>query len=211
MKTKKLASVPTIKRLPLYLQIVENAHKDGKEFISGTIIADELELEPIQVRKDLAITGIVGRPRIGFPVGQLIRCIHEFLLWDQEHSAIVVGAGSLGAALMGYDELKKRGMRIQAAFDNDPAKTGQSINGVPVYPMSDIAKEVKRLGSELAILTVPPEVAQTVAEQLASAGIHAIWNFTNTKLKLNENIVVQREDLSSGYAMLSVRMKLGRS
>ncbi|MCA1754806.1 MAG: redox-sensing transcriptional repressor Rex, partial [Spirochaeta sp.] len=80
-----------------------------------------------------------------------------------------------------------------------------------VYPISDIAKEAKRLGSELAILTVPPEVAQTVAEQLAAAGIHAIWNFTNAKLKLDEDIVVQREDLSSGYAMLSVRMKLGRS
>lgn len=208
MKTKKLASVPTIKRLPLYLQIVENAHREGKEFISGTIIAEELELEPIQVRKDLAITGIVGRPRIGFPVAQLITCIHEFLLWDKEHNAIVVGAGSLGSALMGYDELKKRGMRIQAAFDSDPSKIGTTINAVPVYAMSDLAKEATRLGSELAILTVPPEVAQTVSEQLAAAGIYAIWNFTNTKLKLDEDMVVQREDLSSGYAMLSVRMKI---
>lgn len=207
MKTKKLAGVPTIKRLPLYLQIVENAHKEGKEFISGTIIAEELELEPIQVRKDLAITGIVGRPRIGFPVSQLITCIHEFLLWDKEHSAIVVGAGSLGSALMGYDELKKRGMRIQAAFDNDRSKAGSTVNGVPIFHMDELPTQAARLSSEMAILTVPPDVAQEVAEQLTAAGINAIWNFTNAKLRLPEEIVVQREDLSSGYAMLSVRIK----
>ena len=79
MKSMKLASLPTIKRLPSYLHVIEAAQREGREFISGTVIAEELELEPIQVRKDLAVTGIIGKPRIGFPVNELIQSINSFL------------------------------------------------------------------------------------------------------------------------------------
>lgn len=89
MKPMKLASLPTIKRLPSYLHIVEAAAKEGREFISGTVIAEELELEPIQVRKDLAITGIIGKPRIGFPVEELIAAINSFLQWNRIHLSLI--------------------------------------------------------------------------------------------------------------------------
>ena len=208
MRASKLASLPTIKRLPSYLHVIENAAREGRAFISGTMIADELELEPIQVRKDLAITGIVGKPRIGFPVQNLIEAIYGFLNWDACHRAIIIGAGSLATALMGYPEFPRRGLSIEAAFDTDPQKVGRVINGKPVYHLDKLAERVEKLSASMAILTVPSQSAQDVAEQAIAAGITAIWNFTNVKLKVTPEVIVQKEDLSSGYAVLSVKIRM---
>ena len=207
MQSNKLSSLPTIKRLPSYLHVIENAHREGLEFISGTVIAEELDLEPIQVRKDLAITGIVGRPRIGFPVLALIEAIYSFLHWDQDHRAIIVGAGNLGTALLGYAEFPKRGLNIVGAFDVDAAKVGGEINGTPVYPLAELPKQLPALNCSMAILTVPSTSAQDVANLLIDSGIRAIWNFTNVKLKVPPGVIVQKEDLSSGYAVLSVKIR----
>jgi redox-sensing transcriptional repressor len=207
MQAYKLSSLPTIKRLPAYLHVIENAHREGLEYISGTVIAEELDLEPIQVRKDLAITGIVGRPRLGFPVPALIEAIYQFLHWDQDHRAIIVGAGNLATALMGYPEFPRRGLNIIGAFDVDQRKVGSSINGTPVYSLSDISQRLPELNCSMAILTVPSGSAQDVANQLIQAGIKAIWNFTNVKLKVPPGVIVQKEDLSSGYAVLSVKIR----
>ncbi len=207
MRTTKLPSLPTIRRLPSYLHVIEDAHRNGQKFISGTVIAEELDLEPIQIRKDLAITGIVGKPRIGFPVAELIQAIYAFLYWDQDHRAIVVGAGNLATALMGYSEFPKRGLSLVAAFDTDPTKVGRSINGTPVYALDEIGRRLPALQSSLAVLTVPSSSAQDVAEQIIEAGIRAIWNFTNVKLKVPSGVIVQKEDLSSGYAVLSVKIR----
>lgn len=207
MRSIKLASLPTIKRLPSYLHVIENVQKEGHQFISGTVIAEELDLEPIQVRKDLAITGIVGRPRIGFPVEELIDAIYRFLHWDHQHRAIVVGAGSLATALMGYTEFTRRGLSIVAGFDVDQTKIGSVINGKPVYAIDEIDARLPTLGASIAVLTVPSSSAQDVAERVIAAGITAIWNFTNVKLKVPDGIIVQKEDLSSGYAVLSVKIR----
>ena len=206
MSLSKRASTPTIKRLPSYLQVIEAAQKDGRTYISGTSIAEELELEPIQVRKDLAVTGIVGRPRIGFSVEKLIHAITAFLAWDRSHRAIIVGAGNLGSALMGYAELRRHGMNVIAAFDSDENKQGHSIHGIPVHSLQHLPATVGELGVSIAILTVPPEQAQQVAETLVESGIKSIWNFTNIKIKALGEVIVQQEDLSSGYAVLSVKL-----
>jgi redox-sensing transcriptional repressor len=208
VSTPKLASQPTIKRLPSYLHVIENAQKEGKEYISGTVIAEELGLEPIQVRKDLAVTGIVGKPRIGFPVDKLIQAIYTFLQWDRDNRAIVVGAGNLGTALMGYREFNRRGMTIVAAFDLDKRKIGKKYHETEVYSLSQISEKLKELRVDIAILTVPSSHAQAVSDMLVKAGIRAIWNFTNIKIKVPRTVIVQKEDLSSGYAVLSVKMRL---
>lgn len=206
MAETKLSSIPTIKRLPSYLHVIEAAHKQGAEFISGTTIAEELELEPIQVRKDLALTGIVGKPRVGFPVGELLEAINGFLSWNSTHQAVLIGAGHLGTALIGYGEFAKRGMKIVAAFDTDPEKHGTLLGRVPVLPLNRAEEKIKELGVNLAILTVPSAAAQEMTDKLVGWGIRAIWNFTNVKIKVREGVVVQREDLSSGFAVLSVKM-----
>ncbi len=129
---RKTASLPTIRRLPAYLQVIRQAEQDGVLVISGTTIAEELELEPIQVRKDLAVTGIVGKPRVGYIVKDLISSLEHFLRWDQTHSAIVIGAGHLGTALLGHTEFRKNGLNICAAFDSDPARIGKKFHGIKV-------------------------------------------------------------------------------
>ncbi|HOX30757.1 MAG TPA: redox-sensing transcriptional repressor Rex [Spirochaetales bacterium] len=210
MAKTKVSFAPSVRRLPSYLHIIRQAQRNGDYYISGTIIANELNLEPIQVRKDLAITGIIGKPKKGYPVEALVAAIEHYLGWDESHEAVLVGAGNLGSALMGYQEFQLHGLHVIAAFDTDPAKVGGKIHGVPILSMDSLEENIKLLRAEIAILTVPSPFAQATAETLVKAGISSIWNFTNTKLKVPDSVVVQREDLSSGYAILSVMMQTQR-
>ena len=114
-----------------------------------------------------------------------------------------MGAGNLGQALLGYQELKRHKLHIAAAFDVDPSKIGKMVHGTRIHSLSEFAAVKEQEGFEMAILTVPPEVAQEVAEIIVDHGIKGIWNFTNVKLKLPSHVVVQQEDLFSGYAVLS--------
>ena len=198
------ASIPTIKRLPSYLQVIKRYKSEGFTVISGTVIAEELDLEAIQVRKDLAVTGIVGKPRVGYPVVELISAIEKFLNWDKSCRAVVIGAGNLGSALMGYQELKDHGLTLVAAFDMSLDKIGPRDNAPEVFPLSDMPKIVDKKNVCLAILTVPSRVAQEVCDSLVAAGIRRIWNFTNVRLRVPEGVLVLKEDLSSGYAVLTV-------
>lgn len=207
MARLKISFTPSIRRLPSYLHIIRNAQRNSQFYISGTVIAQELNLEPIQVRKDLAITGIIGKPKKGYPVDALIAAVERYLGWDEMHEAIVVGAGNLGSALMGYPEFRIHGLHIVAAFDTDPDKIGKKIHGVSVLNLVDLASVIEGSKVEYAILTVPSPQAQETTDILVKHGIQAIWNFTNTKLKVPDTVVVHREDLSSGYALLSVMLQ----
>jgi redox-sensing transcriptional repressor len=210
MNRRKVSYAPSVRRLPSYLLIAKQAFDAGDEYISGTLIAGELSLEPIQVRKDLAITGISGRPKRGYPVGPLITAIESYLNWDRRVDAVLVGAGNLGSALVGFPGFKQHGLHIIAAFDADPGKTGKIIHDATIYSMEDLGTRIPGLGVLMAVLTVPSGMAQAVADQLVTAGIKAIWNFTNVKIKVPEDVVVQNEDLSSGYAMLSMKCRMRR-
>jgi len=203
----KVAFAPSVRRLPSYLQIVKQAQLSGQSHISGTLIAAELELEPIQVRKDLAITGVAGKPKKGYPVHALVEAIEGYLGWNELHEAVLVGAGNLGSAFIGYREFPLHGLHVGAAFDADPAKIGSTIHGLTILPMEDLDESIRRLKAEIAILTVPPAAAQGIVDGLVRAGITSIWNFTNIKLRVPESVVVQYEDLSMGYALLSAMMQ----
>jgi redox-sensing transcriptional repressor len=193
--------------MPSYLNIIRQIQREGYEFISGTLIAQELNLEPIQVRKDLAITGITGRPRKGYPVNELVSAIERFLGWSTTRDAVLVGAGNLGTALMGYQDFQFHGLFLIAAFDIDPHKIGKRIHGVPILSVDTMELQIGSFGAKTAILTVPSSQAQGIATILVSAGIQGIWNFTNVKLKVPDTVSVQNEDLTSGYAMLCVMMQ----
>jgi redox-sensing transcriptional repressor len=208
MAKQKIPATPSIRRLPSYLHIIRQAQRDGNEYISGTVIAQELNLEPIQVRKDLSITGIIGKPKKGYPTQALIAAIEHFLGWDSIRDAVLVGVGNLGSALMGYQEFQFHGLNVVAAFDKDPKKIGSSVHGVPIMPIDSMELQVRHLGVKMAILTVPSAFAQETCDALVRAGVEGIWNFTNVKLKVPEHVLVQKEDLSSGYAMLCVMFQI---
>jgi redox-sensing transcriptional repressor len=204
---QKISAVPSIRRLPSYLHVIRRLQRKGDAYISGTVIAQELNLEPIQVRKDLAITGIAGKPKRGYPVNALISAIERFLRWDSAQDAVLVGAGSLGTALLGYGEFQFHGLHIMAAFDKNPEKIGALIHGVKVLPVDTMEIQIRNFRVKLALLTVPSPSAQETADTLIRAGVEGIWNFTNVKLKVPESVIVQKEDLSSGYAVLCVMMQ----
>ncbi len=202
----RTAGVPTIKRLPLYLRLLREMKTEGQQYASGAVVAKALQLDPIVVRKDMAITGVVGRPRLGFPVDALIAAIEEFLGWTNTTDAFLCGVGSLGRALLGYEGFRQHGLRIVAGFDTDPAIIGQKERGVKVFAFSKMASMIKRMHVQLGIITVPPEAAQEVVDTMIEAGIRGIWNFTPVKLEIPEGIVVQRVDLASSLAVLSHRL-----
>ena len=205
---RKAARLPTVRRLPSYLRVVRQAEQDGAIVISGNTTAEELELEPLQIRKDLAVTGIVGKPRVGYIVKDLLAALEHFLRWDQTHNAIVVGSGHLGTALLGHSEFRKNGLNISAAFDDDPAKVGKKFHGIKVLHISEVSAYIRENNVTLAILTIPAYIAQDICTEVIQAGVRSIWNFTSIKLKAPEgypNVLIQKEDLSSGYAVLSVR------
>lgn len=207
MAQEKISFAPSIRRFPSYLLIIRQALHRGDQFISGTVIAQELSLEPIQIRKDLAITGIVGKPKKGYPVAALVAAIEHYLGWDSVNKAIVVGSGNLGMALSGYPEFRVHGLEIIGIFDSDPDKIGTTVHGIPVNSIERLEEYIRDQDAQLAIVTVPAKVAQEITDRLVKAGIKALWNFTNVKLKIPSDVVMHREDLSSGYALLSVMLQ----
>jgi len=201
------AGLPCVKRMPSYLQLLRVLQTKGQEFVSGTVLASVHNLESVIVRKDLAMTGAVGTPRIGFNTAELIAAIERFLGWDNQTKAVLVGVGSLGTALLGYHGFQNFGFRIVGAFDRDPKIVGKWVHGRKVQGLDQLAPFVRRGEILLGVLTVPAPAAQEITELMVSAGIKGIWNFTSTRLQLPEAIAVQKEDLAEGLAVLSHRLQ----
>jgi len=196
-----------VKRMPAYLQLLRVLQAEGQEHVSGTLLASVHNLESVIVRKDLAMTGAVGTPRIGFRIIELISAIERFLGWDNQTKAVLVGVGSLGTALLGYQGFQTFGFRMVGAFDNDSKIVGKWVHGRKVQGLDQMATFVRRGEILLGVLTVPAPVAQETAELMVRAGIQGIWNFTSTRLQLPEAIAVQKEDLAEGLAVLSHRLQ----
>ncbi len=174
--------------------------------VSCSLIGRDLGLVPVQVRKDLQYTGIIGRPKTGYSVTELLRSIETFLGWNNVNEAFLVGAGNLGTALLGHERFSKFGLRIVAAFDTDPEKVGQWIHEKAVLPLDKLADLAPRMSIHLGIITTPADVAQAVANEMVKGGIQAIWNFAPVKLRVPEHIIVHNEDLYSSLASLSWKL-----
>ena len=200
------AGLPCVKRMPSYLQLLRVLQAEGREYVSGTVLASVHNLEPVIVRKDLAMTGAVGTPRIGFRITELITAIERFLGWDNQTKAVLVGVGSLGTALLGYHGFHNFGFRMVGAFDHDPKIVGKWVHGRKVQAMAQLIPFVRRGEILLGVLTVPAPAAQETADLMVRAGIKGIWNFTPTKLQLPDGVVSQKEDLAEGLAVLSHRL-----
>ena len=197
-----------VKRFPLYLRVLREMALQGEVFASGAVVAKALALDPIVVRKDLSKTGVRGKPRVGFPMNEIIAAIERYLGWNANTEAVLAGAGRLGSALLGYPGFQHQGFKIVAAFESNPKKRGR-IAGVPVYPSSQIAEIVRKLNVSLGILTVPEDQAQGVADAMIAGGVRGLWNFTPVQLSVPPDVIVKREDLAASLAVLSHRLRHG--
>lgn len=203
----KILRLPTIKRLPTYLHILKRLEKEGHEYVSTTLLIDELDFKPILVRKDLVLMGIPGKPRMGYCLHEMILAIENYLGWNKTDEAFLVGAGSLGQALLGHKPFEENGLKIIAGFDIDSNKVGTEIHGKKIFHLSKLKEMVERIGVRVAIITVPWQDAQQVADVLVEAGIWGIWNFTMVKLKTPPEVVCHNENLSGGLAVFSVKLR----
>jgi redox-sensing transcriptional repressor len=202
----KVVSEPTLKRLPPYHRFLLEWQAAGKETVSCTDIGRDLKLDPTQVRKDLESVGIVGRPRIGYVTASILSQLEDFLGWKNVNEAFLVGAGSMGSALLGYRKFEQCGLKIVAAFDTDPSKVGQLIHGKHVLALDKLPDLARRMHILIGIITVPAEAAQAITDLMVSGGITAIWNFAPIRLRVPDHIIVHNEDLYSSLASLSQKL-----
>ena len=195
--------LPTIRRYPAYLRLIRERMAAGDEEISSAALAAALGIDPVLARKDIAMMGIPGRPRWGYPARELVEAIRHALGWDNATDAALVGCGSRGHALVGYGGFAEQHLSIVVAFDVNPDLHGQTVHGVKVRPMKDINRLVHRLHIQLGILTVPDSAAQECAAALVAAGVKGIWNFTSVQLSVPDDVIVQNVDLAQSLAVLS--------
>lgn len=205
MEEKKV-SKSVLKRLPGYLAYLKSLPEDGPTHISATALANALGMGEVQVRKDLAIVSDGGRPKIGYLRESLITDIEQFLGYDNTTDAVLIGAGKLGLALMGYIGFEEYGLNIQAAFDTSPA-TEKTEDGKPIYPVSKLEHFCKVHKVLMGIITVPAAHAQEVADRLIACGVKAIWNFAPVHLDVPAHILVQNENMATSLAVLSVHLR----
>jgi redox-sensing transcriptional repressor len=194
--------VISLQRLPVYLNYLKSLPKDRLYTSSGSI-AEALGMGEVLVRKDLAYTAAVGRPRVGYVVEELITALEEYLCCNGRRHAVIIGVGALGRAIMSYDGFHNYGIEIVAAFDSDPSKTGESVSGKPVYSTAELSKKIKELGAELAVVCVPASAAESVCAELVECGIKAILNFAPVLIRAPEGVVVRHIDVAANLAILS--------
>lgn len=200
----KAISRQALSRMPYYLEQLHKLREAGTASVTASDIARLLQLNEVQVRKDLAaVCSTSGRPRTGFSVAQLITDIEEYLGRNNSHDAVLVGAGHLGQALLSYSNFAAYGMNIIVAFDLDPALAGQTVNGKMILPLEKLASTVRRLGARIGVITVPAPAAQEVCDMLVKAGAQAIWNFAPTTLTVPEGVFLQNENMAASLALLA--------
>lgn len=197
---------PTIRRLPWYLSYVRMLDNLHVEYVSSTQISKELNVQSSQIAKDLSFLNIRGKTRIGYEVKSLVSELENFLGFNRQHNAVVIGTGSLGTALMQDHGLENYGLNIVAGFDVRSEVIGQCVGGVPVYAIDELASWQQEHGVSIAILTVPVERAQETADLAISSGMTALWNFTPYRIKAPEDIVIANTSIYAHLAIIYNRM-----
>lgn len=197
-------STAAFNRLPIYLKALYSMKEEGKVSVSSVSLAQALGLNASIVKKDLStVKTLVGKPKIGYFVEELIADVEDFLGYNSVKNAVLVGAGKLGQALIGFSGFSDYGLNIVAGFDADENKRDMEIHGKKILAMSELVPLINQLEIKIAIITVPQNCAQNVADILVGAGIRAVWNFTQEHIKVPDDVALKNENMASSLAVLS--------
>jgi redox-sensing transcriptional repressor len=205
---------PAIRRMSLYLRQLEGFQRKDRRTISSKQLGESLRFTDAQVRKDLAYFGQFGHPGIGYRVDDLIAQVRRILGTDKTWNVVLIGAGNLGRALIAYRGFDAKGFKLVAVLDNDPSKIGQKHGDLVIQPLDSLEETIRTLAIRLAILTVPADVAQEVADRVIEAGVRGILNFAPISLVVPETIALNAVDVAVQLEQLSFQVnvspKLGK-
>jgi redox-sensing transcriptional repressor len=202
MMMRKIAE-STVRRLSLYLRFLEEFEGQGVETVSSEALASRGGTTSAQVRKDLSFFGSFGKRGLGYSVGELVRKLRDILGLGRSYRVAVLGAGKIGSAMVHYQGFRQRGFEIVSIFDSDPAKIGRRWNGLVVRDVNALEAELGQQPVDIAVLAVPAEAAQAVAERLVAAGVKAILNFAPVQLSAPEDVAVKTVNLALELEALS--------
>lgn len=202
---------PTLRRLPWYLAYVEILKGMGVEYVSSTQISCALNVDSSQIAKDLSFFNLGGKTRIGYEVSTFVDIISDFLGFRRCHKAYIIGAGSLGRALINDDGLSKYGLKIVAGFDVSEEALRRNDVGVPLYNMDQMPEIMEKEPAQIGILTVPAQCAQDAADKAIGSGIKAIWNFTPYRVKVADGIVMANTSIYAHLALIYNRLELSEA
>jgi redox-sensing transcriptional repressor len=197
---------PTIRRLSLYLRFLEEFEARGTATVSSEELAHRGATTAAQVRKDLSLFGSFGKRGLGYSVHELATTLRDILGLERPYDVAVVGAGKVGRALAQFGGFASRGFHVRWVYDVDPDKIGRTWGGIEVRHVGQLERDFAVTGPDIAIVAVPGEVAQSIADRLVRLGVHAILNFAPVHLAVpsavtvkNVNMVIELETLS--YAL----------
>lgn len=191
----------TMGRLPAYLACIK-ALPENARCISATSVASALGLGEVQVRKDLSAVCGSGKPKTGYEVAKLREALEAALGIYRACEAVIVGAGKLGSALLGYKGFSEYGITISHAFDTDSTKFSENVR-----PLEELPSYCRLRQIEIGIITVPHDAAQETADFLIKSGVRAIWNFSSARLNVPDGITVQNESLALSLARLRQKVE----
>lgn len=194
--TSRSVSKMVIKRLPVYLRILDNLIRRDVEIVSSRELSMETGFSAEQIRKDLAYFGAFGTRGTGYNANYLREKLLKIIGLDQKTKVIVIGAGHLGTALTRYNALKNPYVEIVAAFDRDPRVTGKRIDGVRILPFEEAPAIIREHNIKVALITVPADLAQEVVDEVVEQGVTAILNFAPAKLHAPEGVHIHNSDLT---------------
>ena len=198
---------PQLYRFPVYLKYLILKRNSNVKFVSPTDISKDLKLSKESIRKDFqAISKEPGIPKKGRPVDQLISDLEEFLGYTEQTNAILIGAGNIGKALLSFNGFEDYKTKIIAAYDTNEEVVGTSVNGIPIYNLNDLKNVDKSVS--VAIIAVPKENAQNVADQVMAVGIKAIYSLSPVYIVPKQDVIVETLDIASSIAYLLRKLKL---
>jgi len=198
---------PTLARLSLYLRCLRHLAAEGVQTVSSAAIEARLNIPSTQVRKDLSHFGEFGRPGIGYDVQHLLERLTETMQLDREQRAVIVGAGNLGSALLGYGGFANSPFRIVGIFDNNFSKIGRQAWNLEIQDVHRLPELNKDLGADIGIVAVPASAAQEAADLLVEAGVRAILNFAPAIINVPKDIAVRDVDVTREMEILSFHIK----
>jgi redox-sensing transcriptional repressor len=199
---------PAVRRLSLYLRQLESFKRKDRRTISSKQLGESLGLTDAQVRKDLAYFGQFGHPGIGYRVDELIGQVRHILGTDKVWNVLLVGAGNLGRALSAYRGFNSKGFKLVAVFDNDASKVGKKLGAFVVQALGEMPAAVQKHSIRLAILAVPADAAQDVADQLVTAGVRGLLNFAPVSITVPRDVALTTVDVATHLEQLSFQVNV---